>query len=258
MCAGFRLRRICFVRRHDVGRRRHEQLRSSIGNYTASQSSPPSNGNLGENCTTSGSVSLTGSTTQVNGGIDYEARALEHVSARAVARATRQLQRAGSSLHADPGDDPDDRLEPRRPDVRQLHPGGEQHVSHGQDQRRRLDHAERGHLRDGLAEHLGQLDAQRRLGSDHRVHRVHRHDQRAASTCRAARSRTRRRSRRTSCSCCRTTARPRRSAAARRRRTRCTRRAPTSRSPVAARSTAPSSARASRTPAARRSTTTRR
>src|SRR3569623_2506524 len=44
---------------------------SSIGNYTASQSSPPSNGNLGENCTTAGSISLAGSTTKVNGEIDY-------------------------------------------------------------------------------------------------------------------------------------------------------------------------------------------
>jgi len=44
---------------------------SSIGNYTASQSTPPSNGNLGENCSTAGSVSLTGSTTKVNGEIDY-------------------------------------------------------------------------------------------------------------------------------------------------------------------------------------------
>ena len=44
---------------------------SSIGNYTVSQSSPPSNGNLGENCTTSGSVTLSGSTTTVNGEIDF-------------------------------------------------------------------------------------------------------------------------------------------------------------------------------------------
>src|SRR3569623_161277 len=44
---------------------------SSIGNYAASQSSPASNGNLGENCTTAGSVQLSGSTTTVNGEIDY-------------------------------------------------------------------------------------------------------------------------------------------------------------------------------------------
>lgn len=44
---------------------------SSIGNYSASQSTPASNGNLGENCTTAGSVTLSGSTTQVNGEIDY-------------------------------------------------------------------------------------------------------------------------------------------------------------------------------------------
>lgn len=44
---------------------------SSIGNYTVSQSSPPSNGNLGENCTTAGSVTLSGSTTTVNGQIDF-------------------------------------------------------------------------------------------------------------------------------------------------------------------------------------------
>ena len=33
---------------------------SSIGNYLASQSTPASNGNLGENCTTAGSIQLAG------------------------------------------------------------------------------------------------------------------------------------------------------------------------------------------------------
>jgi hypothetical protein len=44
---------------------------SSIGDYATSASSPPSNGNLGENCTDPGSITLSGSTTTVNGQIDY-------------------------------------------------------------------------------------------------------------------------------------------------------------------------------------------
>src|SRR4051794_22697428 len=43
---------------------------SSIGNYAASQSSPASNGDLGENCTTAGSIQLGGTGTTVNGQVD--------------------------------------------------------------------------------------------------------------------------------------------------------------------------------------------
>ena len=43
---------------------------SSIGPYTVSQSSPASNGDLGENCTTANSITLSGSTTDVHGNID--------------------------------------------------------------------------------------------------------------------------------------------------------------------------------------------
>jgi hypothetical protein len=42
---------------------------SSIGAYSVSQSSPASNGNLGENCTDANSITLSGSTTDVNGDI---------------------------------------------------------------------------------------------------------------------------------------------------------------------------------------------
>jgi hypothetical protein len=44
---------------------------SSIGSYTVSQSAPPSNGSLGEDCTTANSVDLSGSTTKVNGNVDF-------------------------------------------------------------------------------------------------------------------------------------------------------------------------------------------
>ena len=42
---------------------------SSIGSYAVSQSTPASNGNLGENCSSADSIVLTGSTTDVNGDI---------------------------------------------------------------------------------------------------------------------------------------------------------------------------------------------